>query len=121
MTDAELWGLIVEYNNTVLSTFALFLTLVSGFLIVAYLVGNKLTEWQAAIVTSGFVLTTSLFTMSTYGYGSRAIYLIGETSEQYRSSVMFTWPALWTFIFLFILGILACLKFMWDVRHPKAE
>ena len=121
MTDAELWGLIVEYNNTVLSTFALYLTLVSGFLIVAYLVGDKLTEWQAAIVTSGFVLSTSLFTLAAYGYGSRAILLIGETSEQYRSGITMSYPALWAYIFIFILGILACLKFMWDVRHPKPE
>jgi hypothetical protein len=121
MTDAELWGLIVEYNNTVLSTFALFLTLVSGFLVVAYLVGNKLTQWQAAIVTSGFVLSTLLFAGATYGYGSRAIYLMGETSEQYRSDIMFSWSTLWLYIFLFILGILACLKFMWDVRHPKTD
>ena len=48
MTEAELWGLIVEYNNTVLSTFALYLTLITGFLIVAFLVGEKLTKRQAA-------------------------------------------------------------------------
>lgn len=121
MTDAELWGLIVEYNNTMLSTFALFLTLVSGFLVVAYLVGDKLTQWQAAIVTSGFVLSTALFSATAYGYGSRALYLIGQTSEQYRSGVMFSSSALWFFMLIYLLGILACLKFMWDVRHPRPK
>jgi len=121
MTEAELWGLIVEYNNTVLSTFALYLTLISGFLIVAYLVGEKLTKWQAAIVTLGFVLSTSLFTFAAYGYGSRAIFLIGQTSDPYRSGITMTYPALLAIVLMLVLGVIASLKFMWDVRHPKTE
>jgi len=121
MTEAELWELIVEYNNIVLSTFALYLTLVSGFLVAAYLVGEKLTKWQTTIVTLGFVLSTALFTFATYGYGSRAIFLIGKTSELYRSGITMSYPALWAIIFILFVGVVASLKFMWDVRHPKTK
>jgi hypothetical protein len=120
MTEAELWTLIVEYNVAMLSTFALYLTLISGFLVVAYLVGEKLTSWQAAIVTAGFTISASFFTFAVFGYGTRAVFLIGKSSSEYQSIVMTSYPALGVMLSIFVLGIFASLKFMWDVRHPKS-
>ena len=119
MTEAELWTLIVEYNVAGLTTFALYLTLISGFLAVAYLVGGKLTGWQIAITTVGFALSASFFTYAAFGYFSRAVFLIGKTSAEYQSGVMASETGVLAVISIFVLGILASLKFMWDVRHPK--
>ena len=121
MTEAELWALIVEYNVASLTTFALYLTLISGFLAVAYLAGGKLTRWQTAITSVGFVVSASFFIFAAYGYMSRAVFLIGKTSAEYQSGVMASNAAIGLVMSIFVLGILASLKFMWDVRHPKAE
>ncbi len=118
MTEAELWGLIVEYNNSLMSAMTLYLTVISGYLIVAYLAGNKLTSMQSTIVTIAFVCAAILFTWGVRGYGYRAIFLIGKTSEEYHTWQMMNEPSLLFFMVVMTGGIVAALKFMWDIRHP---
>jgi len=121
MTEAELWGLIVDYNDSLLAATSLYMTILSGYLIVAYLSGENLTGMQSAIITFAFILAALIFVWAVRGYGYRAIFLIGKTSEQYQTSQMMNEPSLLLVLAIMMGGILAALKFMWDIRHPKTE
>ena len=119
MTQAELWELIIAYNSGVLNGIAIYFSALTGYLIVAYMIGDKLTGLQSAIITVGFFVFQSLITFGTVGQASRAVFLIGKTSEEYQSGIMITDTIVIVLICLLIGGVAAALKFMWDVRHPQ--
>ncbi len=50
MSDAELWELILISQGNMGSILGIFLSLISAYLIVAYLVGNTLTRIQSLTV-----------------------------------------------------------------------
>lgn len=94
----------------------LYLTTVSGYLLTAYFIGKDLTRAQCLIITVLFVVFAGLNLVATWNYFENAVYF-GHTYGEARTSV---WAAS-AVIPVLILGILASLKFMWDVRHPKTE
>ena len=94
----------------------LYLSTVSGYLLVAYFIGKDLTRIQCMIITVLFAVFAGLNLFATWNYFENAAYF-GHTYGQART---FTWAAPVT-IPVLVLGILASFKFMWDVRHPKTE
>jgi hypothetical protein len=85
------------------------------------MIGSKLTRLQCAIVTGLFLWFSAFVTIGTAGYFGRAYQLRGLYSEFTPSGmVMDTW-VIWSSSGLELVGILAALKFMWDVRHSKSE
>ena len=106
---AELVGQVGDYT-------ALYLTLLSGYLIVAYVQGKHLSRMQAAIITTLFLCWTFVNTLSSVSALNAAVYF-GHT---YGAGLLPEWGSL-SIAVLQGLGTLAALKFMWDVRHPKTE
>ncbi len=121
MTQAELWELIIAYNTGVLNGITIYFSALTGFLIVAYMIGDKLTVLQSMIITLGFVIFQSLISFATIGMGTRAVFLIDKTTEDYRSGIMVNEAAVMVLTLLLTGGVAAALKFMWDVRHPKVQ
>jgi len=95
---------------------SIYLTVTSGYLLVAYLAGKDLTRMQAAIITTLYAVFASFNTIAVVTHFDRAVYF-GHT---YGAGLTPHWP-MYGIGILFSLGILACMKFMWDVRHPKSE
>ena len=60
-------GLIGSAMNLSLAFMTLYLSVVTGYLIVAYLVGSNLTKFQAAFITLLFVVFSVHFTLSGFG------------------------------------------------------
>lgn len=120
MTDAELWELILISQSNMSSVMAIYISILSGYLIVAYLVGQKLTTFQCLTATGLFVVCSLAMIIACYAFLSRAAFLLQFTDKTYRSpaSAFIPYTPYILSAFLFI-GVLACLKFMWDVRHPK--
>ena len=98
------------------SAMSLYLTVVSGYLLVAYLAGKELSSLQTTIVTTLFMFFTITNTVATVLYMQNAYYF----SHTYGAGRLPGWVALTTGVLL-AGGILAAVKFMWDVRHPKKE
>ena len=119
MTEAELWELIIAYNGGLLDGIAIYFSALTGYLIAAYMIGEKLTGLQSAIATVGFVVFESLITFGTIGQASRAVFLIGKTSEEYQSGIMISGTVVIVLTCLLVGGVAAALKFMWDIRHRK--
>ena len=122
MTDAEIWELILLSQGNSSATLGIYLSLLSGYLIVAYLAGKDLSRSQVTIISVLFSMGCLMVIVPTYAYLSRATFLIQFTDETYRSPATqflpFGAPVVSA---LLLLGVLSCLKFMWDVRHPKSE
>ena len=121
MSEAELWELILISQGNMGSMLAVFLSLVSAYLIVAYLVGNSLTRVQYITVTLLFSVAGLISAIASHAFLSRAAFLLQFTDPTYRSpaSAFIPYTPHITSTLL-ILGILAALKFMWDVRHSKS-
>ena len=121
MTPYELADLSQSFFGNSLSAYAVFLTIVSGFLVTAYTVGTKLTGSQIRLLTTLFLLVTIflIWTMSSYVYWG-VVFALGARPEGSPTGVML--PSVWVpvvFALINIFTVAMCLIFMWNVRHPK--
>ena len=101
---------------------AILLSVVSAYLIVAYLAGSKLTHSQAVIVNSLYVLVSVFLVWAMFVLAQRGIEVatlaIDLSTQRELGSTPNVARAL---IAVFGVCSLASLKFMWDVRHPNTE
>lgn len=122
MTEADLQELTTMMTAAAMSSVSIYLSILSAFLVVAFMVGSQLTRSQAFVVSKLFLLGALFFTYATTGTFIRQSSIVDRLAEIAPDETYFVseWVAL-TIGFIQLLGILACLKFMWDVRHPKTE
>lgn len=116
--DIDYYNLMVEFNVAAMTAMGMYLTTATGYLVTAYLVGRQLTSIQAIIITGLFLWFNLFMAFGTLGYFSRAAYFYSMLQTpppgiQMNSVIIFVAVGFQLF------GIIACLKFMWDVRHPK--
>ena len=113
----------VTWGN-VISLLALLITIISGYLVVAYIAGAKMTKAQVTLVNILYVLMSAFLIWACREMALRAAVFedaayamaTGPVSELYaRGDVAVA------IISAFSLALLASFKFMWDVRHPKAQ
>lgn len=127
MTEYEMGELLYNTYDTLWETSQMYFTLVSAYLVVAWLVGRKLTQGQYLIVTALYlfwvagIIQTQVFTgLSTLqlassitsqgdfllkGYGSGTPMIIG----------------IYSFTVVMVCGVFASLYFMWSIRHQKTS
>ena len=122
MTQAELQDLAFTANALAANYIAILVTLISGYLIVAYTAGARLQTKQVALVNVLYGFTASLFL-----YAAMACYY--KQMELLESLKLLApdnfYPAqMWIVVtvgVVFSLVIIASVRFMWDVRHPKTK
>jgi len=108
--------LTTEILGQAQSAMNLYLSAVSGYLLVAYFLGADLTRLQTTIITVLFIFFGIANTYAVMSYFDSAAFF-GHTYGAGRAPL---WAGPSTGV-LFAGGILASLKFMWDVRHSKKE
>ena len=101
--------------GTGLSAWGLYFTAVSGYLIAAYLVGEKLTLSQLIIISALFVVFSLVMTFTGFALSERAIQLEVEFEGERDALDSVSYFMLIAQIF----GIFAALKFMLDVRNSS--
>ncbi|MFT5896460.1 MAG: hypothetical protein ACI8VW_003343, partial [bacterium] len=108
--------------SLVISALGVYMTLISAYLIASYLAGVKLTTSQVGIISVLFITVATTLMLGLHGWAVRGTYYSSELAALnsdatgYKSSGI---PIVLTSICS--LGILASLKFMWDIRHSKTE
>jgi len=122
LTEYEMADLAMSAQATATPTTALFITILSGYLIVAWLVGEKLTRAQVIFINILF----SFFQLSLVaGWSSR-----WSLSYRYQDALHSIDPSFYelnspaplvAFALAMCASIPGCLKFMWDVRHPRVQ
>ena len=122
MTESELVEAAAMFYALVGDNLSLYLTATSGFLLVAYLVGDKLTALQMSVVSVLYVVFASVSAYLSIGYGVRGMgYTFRLKQMNPEMSVYAHYAVPSTLGVVLLGGIIACLIFMWQVRHPKKE
>ena len=122
MTEYELADLIASTNANSLVIITVMISLASAYLIVAWLVGGKLRTPQVVLINTLFVVFNIMFGLAWANRIRVAISYQDELLEinPDRLTVLSNWLLPAVSVFLIAVG-LACLKFMWDIRHPRVE
>jgi hypothetical protein len=102
----------------VISVLERFMTLLSGFLLVAYFLGSKLTPVQTGILTALYLFWMSRMVATLDILVVSANTTLGEMRNIAPELVTDTPPVLPLFGLMFLLTA-GSLYFMWTVRHPN--
>ncbi len=125
MTEYEIVDLLRSGVANMLAGQAIYFTQLGSYLLVAYLIGSKLTRFQVTFLSllliilsftgmSGFLATLN----SNFDLRDR---LVDMGSSQVSVSTEMSTAASYTFVVFRVLILLGALMFMWQVRHPKTE
>ena len=122
MTEAELIQTAQEAWSNVINILALLITVISAYLVVAYVVGKDLTKSQVALINvlygafAGFgIFAVHRFSLAANEMGKLAL----EMSTQRTLGPSDAVPL--GFLVVLIPILVGCYKFMWDIRHPKPD
>ena len=120
MTEYEMADLLTSTTLASVEIFSTYISLIVAYLVATYLVGQKLTNSQMAAISILLVVTASSLAWGLYSYLSRAIPL-ADTLEAMNPGVHYGAQPMTRNILTIVmfLGILVCLRFMWDIRHSK--
>ena len=121
MSEYELADLVISAQGTLTPVVSLLVTVLTGYLIVAWLAGDRLTRAQVVLVSTLFVFIEAIVLYSWVARWSIVAIYYSELAAQNPSKFpgVQGWAAP-IFVGFVCLAILASLKFMWDIRNPKA-
>ena len=124
LTEYELADLALTAQGNATPITALFVTIMSGYLIVAWLVGEKLTRTQVIFINALFILFQFNLILGWSATWARS-YKLGTTlisiDPTFYSLGVNTTATLILFAVTMVFSIPGCINFMWNVRHPKKE
>ena len=122
MTEYELQELAFTAGGLGINFSALLITLISSYLVVAYIAGSDLTRQQVTLVNVLFLFTSSLFLYGAISSFVKQLNFVEKLrildAENYYPVTPLVVIAVTT---TFLLIVLASIHFMWSVRHPKIE
>jgi hypothetical protein len=124
MTEYEMGEMMHAQSAQMWTAAQMYFTLVSGYLIVGYLVGAKLTRAQASVISTLYLVWVigtvigQVTAGSTYMQLQMALSELDSLAVSNTGETPATLFAFWLFQFL---GIVASLWFMWSVRHLNTE
>jgi len=120
MSEAELFQSAQAVWSNALSLMVVIISLLSGYLVVAYVVGKELTRSQVTIVNGLYILLCAFVLMGLYTFSNRATELanLSLAMSQTRELGPQNWIPL-GMVFIFVVCIAVSLKFMWEIRHPR--
>jgi uncharacterized membrane protein len=123
MTEAELWNSHFLGMANVIDALGGIVTVTSGYLAIAYLVGNRLNRYQALLISALYVVV-ALNSLAVVLIEMRATRHFAELLMQNFATTIFPPKNLLTLIGMgvFTLMIPACLYFMYEVRkNPRVS
>ncbi len=124
MTEYEIADLLNGVNSNIVAGQAIFLTVLSAYLVVAYSVGKALTTYQVSFINFVFILMTFV------GFNAQAELLETAYAYGYQLDSLRTGPGAMdtkaevvkiVFMVLRAVLVIGALVFMWQVRHSKTE
>ena len=120
MSEAELFQSAQAVWSNALSLMVVIISLLSGYLVVAYVVGKELTSSQVLIVNGLYILLSTFVLMGLYTFSNRATELanLSLAMSQTRELGPQNWIPL-GMVLIFVVCIAASLKFMREIRHPR--
>ena len=124
MNEYEMSDLILSRYANIAEQASLYFALVSGYVIMAFIIGKRLSRLQIFVINSLFIMWTAGILMG-YNTSVEAVFelsaAIGElespTVEDHTGSI----ANFHMFSAIQLIGIVASLIFMWSVRRSEDE
>ena len=116
MTPYEYVDLAASYHEIALTALMCYFSIFTAYLVAAYLVGSTMNKFQVIAVTGLFLVMELFMTWGVWTYfnmGREYRKLAGEYTTAVSPGDMA--------LVLLIIGVVAGLRFMWDIRHPKPD
>jgi uncharacterized membrane protein len=122
MSEAELLEHYWNAQEMAAEAFLAYITILSGYLIVAFVVGERLSKLQALIITIGFITFTSFAIWGAVTFWNSTYVTAVNLASTHPEITSVSWlnPAHVALVCMFG-GIIAGCNFMWDIRHPKIK
>ena len=122
MTEYELSDLLATNGLAVVETFSLYVSVMAAYLVATYLAGSKLSTSQIVTISTLYTVAASFFIWVISAYANRAIEYSNELEALRPDMTYGAQPAARNVILvIMILGVLASLKFAWDIRHRERK
>ena len=122
MNEYELQELAFSASGLGASFASMFITVISGYLVVAYLAGRELTRPQVTLVNAIFFVTSSLFLYGTISSFAKQLSMVDKLRALNPDNYYpLSTPIATAIAVTFAIIIIASLHFMWSVRHPKTK
>ena len=124
MTEYEIVDAAGTFYGIAIAMISLYFTVVSAYLVTAYIVGKELGQSQVIVISGLFLFIALASTWGSFTYlrwAASFVHSAPEVFSIYFPSVMHPLRPYNIVILIQIVGIFACLMFMWQARHPKAE
>ena len=123
MTQYESLDLAQSAFSSSIAAYALFLSIVTGYLVTAYMVGRELSRSQVWLLSVLFLVVASIaiWSVSSYIYWG-VVYSIMAVPEGFERSVMVPKP--WLPVFMAVVNVAtaaSCLVFMRYVRQQQPK
>ena len=118
----EMYGMAF---STGVANLAVLITLMSGYLVVAYLVGKRLTRTQIIVTNTLYLISAFLFVGGAFQTNMDAQIARKMMALQipeldllnYADVNIYLWPSIITIVYSCL--VFASLFFMWQVRHSR--
>lgn len=125
MTEYEILDVIETINGNTITGTSVYFSVLTAYLLVAYVAGIKLTRYQVAFINCvflfyNFIAAANIAEMvrTRMGLSHRLREMLEEAppvSEEVVTMILSI------FILMRIMLVLGAIVFMWQVRHPKTE
>jgi len=125
MTEYELLDVMETINGNSITATGVYFSILTAYLLVAYIAGNQLTKYQVMFINVVFIFYNLIASMNLammirtrMGLSERLIEMSGETKvvSDEVGIVLIS-----VFILMRIMLVVGAMGFMWQVRHPKTE
>ena len=121
MSEAELIETFTNFHSLAMGAMVFYLSIVTAYLVVARFVGAELERSQVVIITGLFLVFAAFAVWGSVWYFGMGGIFLGETETYARLEVQqLVQPDLVIGI-AEVLGIVAGLKFMLDVRRNRSD
>jgi len=125
ITQAELLLIMIGQVDAIGTHISIFLTIISAYLIVSYLVGRKLTSLQVSVATSIYIVSYIFEAIILAGLYRTMINSVQAYRERFSvinpTSIDSITVASYVGVMIIIAILLSSLWFMWGVRHSEKE
>ena len=122
MTEFELGEMIYNSTGSMASLAQVYFGLVSAYLVVSYMVGDKLTRVQSVIITTLYVAWVTTVIQGVLSESQTTLHLVQELETHGSTIGIYVHPSgIIGFLSVQVLGLIASLYFMWSIRHPRTE
>jgi hypothetical protein len=121
MTEVEVLENYWNTQNAGIGVLSLFISVFSAYLLVAYLVGAKLTKFQFLFISSAFTIFELVCCWGTAVYFGEGYQMAMALEQTHPKLSVIPLDPTWIFLPLLLLGIIGALKFMWDIRKSNTN